>query len=161
MPEINIKTHEAMTLVGMKTRGKAMSGEIPQLWDQVMARAEEIPNRDYSIRAAYGVSVMEPDFEETEVFDYIAGFPVEGDPQDLPEGMVSFDIPEGTYAVITCPNLDSMEAAYESLYQRWLPEADYALDMAHGNFCFELYGEEFNPPEGSEKFYLFVPVRKK
>jgi predicted transcriptional regulator YdeE len=161
MPEIKIKTHDAMTLVGLKYTGKGQQGEIPALWDQLMARAEQIPHRDYAVPAAYGVSVMPPDFEETQVFDYIGAFPVEDDGADLPEGMVRFDLPAGEYAVITCPNLASLDTAYHSIYDRWLPESDYRLDLSHGNFCFELYGEEFNPMEGSEKLLIYVPVTKK
>ncbi len=161
MPEIKIKNHDALTIVGLKYTGKAEGQEIPALWGKLMTLADQIPQRDFSAMAAYGVSVMGADFEATMVFDYYAGFPVEGDPQNLPEGMVKYQIPAGQYAVITCPNLASISQAYDALYKNWLPGSDYVLDFSHGNICFELYGEDYNPEAGSEKFYIYAPVKAK
>ncbi len=161
MPEIKIKTHQEMIIVGLQYHGKNEKGEVPALWDQLMARQAAIPHRDFSVPAAYGISIMGPDFADTQMFDYVAGFPVTALEEELPEGLVSFTIPAGDYAVITCPNLESLQQAYHAIYDNWLPGSDYALDLANGNFCFELYGEEFNPPEGSEKLYIYVPVTAK
>jgi predicted transcriptional regulator YdeE len=150
-----------MTIVGLGYHGKNDAGEVPQLWGALMARAEEIKDRDYAIRAAYGISIMGPDYEETMIFDYIAGFPVEGTGEDLPEGMAKYTIPEGQYVEITCPNLDSIGKAYDAVY-RWAEQSDkYEIDLTKGNFCFELYGEEFMPDQGSELFYIYVPVKTK
>ena len=79
---------------------------------------------------------------------------------DLSEEMGNFTIPQGEYAVITCPNLENISKAYDAIY-RWVAESsDYALDLSSGNFNFEYYGEEFAPPD-SEKFYIYVPVKAK
>lgn len=161
MPKIEIKPHEQMTIVGLKYQGKNQSGEIPQLWGKLMERAGDIPKRDFSVPAGYGISIMNEDFEETLIFDYIAGFPVLEDPDSLPEDMGRFKIPEGSYAVITVPNLESISQAYDAVY-RWIAESDaYAVDLSAGNFNFELYGEEFMPDSGSETFYIYVPVKEK
>lgn len=160
MPKIEVKPHEEMLIVGLKYRGKNEAGEIPQLWKKLMPRAGEIQNRDFSIHAAYGISIMGEDFNETMVFDYIAGFPVLAIPETMPEGMASFTIKDGDYAVITVPNLASISQAYDAIY-RWVAGSeDYALDDSGGNFNFELYGEEFMPAEGSERFYIYVPVKQ-
>ncbi|MCB2210350.1 GyrI-like domain-containing protein [bacterium] len=161
MPKIEVKTHPSKTIVGLKYHGTNEKNEIPGLWDQLMPRAGEIPHRDFSTPAAYGINIMGPEFEETHEFDYIAGFPVEQMPEEMPEGMAAFTVREGEYGVIVCPNLASLSQAYEAIYNRWLPESDYELDLSGGNFCFELYTEEFNPPEGSEKLYIYVPVKAK
>jgi predicted transcriptional regulator YdeE len=161
MPKIDVKSHPAKTIVGLKYHGTNEKNEIPALWGQLMAREEEVLHRDFSEPVAYGISIMGPDFEETHAFDYIAGYPVEKVPDELPEGMAAFKIPEGEYGVIVCPNLASLAQAYDAIYNRWLPESDYALDLSAGNFCFELYTEEFNPPEGTEKLYIYVPVKAK
>jgi predicted transcriptional regulator YdeE len=161
MPEIKIKSHKEMIIVGVQYHGKNEKGEVPALWDALMARQADIPQRDFSVPAAYGISVMGPDFAETQSFTYIAGFPVTALVEDLPEGFEAFTIPSGKYAVITCPNLASLQQAYHAIYDNWLPGSEVALDLSHGNFCFELYGEEFNPPEGSETLYIYVPVKAK
>lgn len=158
MPEIKIKTHPQMTVLGLKYTGKNEAGEIPQLWGKLMDY--DIENRDFSVHAGYGISIMDEDWEKARVFDYIAGFAVTEVPEKLPEGMAKFALPEGEYAVITCPNLESISQAFDAVY-RWVAESsDYALDLSSGNFNFEYYGEEFAPPD-SEKFYIYVPVKAK
>jgi predicted transcriptional regulator YdeE len=161
MPKIDLNSHPQMTIVGLLYHGKNEAGEVPQLWGKLMERQNEIENRDFSVVGGYGISIMGPDFEETMVFDYIAGFPVTQEPEVLPEGMGKFTIAEGKYAVITCPNLASISQAFDAIY-RWVRESDeVTVDLSGGNFNFELYGEEFNPPAGSEKFYIYVPVNEK
>jgi len=160
MPKIEVKSHPEMIVVGLNYRGKNEAGEIPKLWGELMERADEIESRDFSAHAAYGISIMGPDYEETMVFDYIAGFVVTEEPEALPEGMAQFTIPERDYAVITCPNLASISQAYDAIY-RWVPASDeFSFDFSAGNFNFELYGEEFMPDAGTEKFYIYVPVKK-
>jgi predicted transcriptional regulator YdeE len=161
MPKIEMKSHPKMMVVGVKYRGKNEQGEVPQLWGTLMARQDEIIGRDDSIHAAYGLSIMDADYEDTMVFDYIAGYPVVDGKAPLPDGMAQFTIPEGKYAVITCPSLEWISQAYDAIY-RWVRESeDISLDLSSGNFNFELYGEEFMPDEGSTIFYIYVPVKPK
>ena len=160
MPKIEVKKHPEMSVFGLLYHGKNEAGEIPRLWGTLMERVDEVKNRDYSVHAAFGISIMGPDYEQTMVFDYIAGFVVTEMPEELPPGMGTFTIPDMSYAVITCPNLASIGKAYDAIY-KWVGEStDYEFDFSTGNFNFEYYGEEYNPPE-SEKFFIYVPVKKK
>lgn len=161
MPEIKVVDFPKAHVAGMLYHGDNAQNEIPTLWDILMQREAEVAMRDMSEPLAFGISIMGPDFEQTKMFDYIAGYPVTDTLTDLPEGMGQFEIPAGQYAVITCPNLASLGEAYDAIYNRWLPASDYQLDLSFGNFCFELYNEEFNPQAGSEKLYIYVPVTKK
>jgi predicted transcriptional regulator YdeE len=158
MPKIEVKSHPQMTVVGLKYTGKNEAGEIPQLWGKLMDY--DIENRDFNVHAGYGISIMDQQYAQTMIFNYIAGFPVTEVQMDLPEEMGKFTIPEGEYAVITCPNLENIGKAYDAVY-RWLAGSSaYGLDLSSGNFNFEYYGEEFNPPD-SEKFFIYVPVKAK
>ena len=159
MPKIEVKSHPEMTVLGLKYRGKNQEGEIPQLWGKLME--VEVENRDFSVFAAYGISIMDEAFQETMVFDYIAGYPVTGVPQEIPEEMGTFTIPQGEYAVITCPNLESISQAYDAVYRFVASSEEYDHDLSAGDFNFELYGQEFMPEEGSQKFYIYVPVTAK
>ena len=161
MPKIDIKSHPEVTVVGLKYHGKNEAGEIPQLWQKINQYWDKIQSLDEAAHAGYGVSIMDEDFEQTMVFDYIAGFPVFDKNVQQPEDLVSFTIPKGDYAVITVPNLESISQAYDAVY-RWVAQSEeYVINLAEGNFNFELYGEEFMPAEGSEKFYIYVPVKEK
>jgi len=161
MPKIEVMSHSAVTVVGLKYHGKNQAGEIPQLWQEINQYWDTIESLDEAAHAGYGISIMDEDFEKTMVFDYIAGFPVLDEDAQQPEGLVSFTIPEGEYAVITVSNLASISQGFDAVY-RWVAQSeDYDLDLSGGNFNFELYGEEFMPAEGSEKFYIYVPVKEK
>ena len=161
MPKIVVESHPKVTVVGLKYRGKNEAGEIPQRWQEINQYWDKIEILDEAAHAGYGISIMDEDFEKTMVFDYVAGFPVLDVDSQQPEGLASFTIPEGEYAVITVPNLESISQAYDAVY-RWIAQSDdYDLDLSGGNFNFELYGEEFMPDEGSEKFYIYVPVKEK
>jgi AraC family transcriptional regulator len=161
MPKINVKSHPEVIVVGLKYQGKNEAGEIPQLWQEINQYWDKIQALDEAAHAGYGISIMDEDFEKTMVFDYVAGFPVLDEDAKQPEDLVSFTIPEGEYAVITVPNLENISQAFDGVY-RWIAQSDeYVLDLSRGNFNFELYGEEFMPAEGTEKFYIYVPVKEK
>lgn len=160
MPKIEVISFPEVFIVGMKITSKGTPNEIPQLWKSFGSRRAEIVDLDESEPVAYGISIMEADYEQTKVFDYIAGFPVNSKAEELPEGMMDFRIPASEYAMVVCPNLRSIPQAYDALYLHWLPTSGYQLDLTNGNFCFELYGEEYDPGSGSEKFYIYVPIRK-
>ncbi len=161
MPKIEVVSQPQVTIAGLHYHGKNQGGEVPQLWMQLNQHWDEIQGKDESAHKAYGVSIMGDDFGETMTFDYIAGFPLLDAETSQPEGIVTRTIPAGLYAVIVSPNLASIQQAYDAVYNRWLPESGYVLDLSQGNFCFELYGEEFMPAAGSEKFFIYVPVKEK
>jgi len=160
MPKVEVKLHPEVTVVGLKYHGKNQAGEIPQLWQEINQYWDKIQVLDEAAHAGYGISIMDEDYEETRVFDYIAGFPVSDEDAQQPEDLDPFTIPEGEYAVITVPNLESIQQAFDAVYH-WIAQSeDYDLDLSAGNFNFELYGEEFMPAAGSEKFYIYVPVKE-
>ena len=161
MPDVTIKTHPAVSGVGLKYRGKNENDEIGQMWGAIVDRMEHIPSLVQPLNVGYVISVMDEAFESTGEFDYIGGYPVSAKAADLPEALIAFDVPAGDYAVITCPDLAGIQGAFDSLYNRWLPKSDAALDISHGNFCFELYGEEFDLQAGKETFTIWVPVKAK
>jgi predicted transcriptional regulator YdeE len=161
MPKIEVKPFPEVNVVGLHYRGKAQAGELPQLWESINQRMGEIQSLDADAHMAFGISSMDADFPQTMEFEYIAGFPIMDTEQEQPEDMLRFTIPAGTYAAIKVPNLESIQQAYDAIYHRWLPDSGYELDLSSGNFNFELYGEEFMPEEGSQKFYIYIPVREK
>ena len=161
MPKIEVTTYSEAYVVGLKLKTRGMANKIPKLWKKSGQRRAEIKDLDESAPVAYGISIMMPDFERTKKYDYIAGFPVMGKPDELPKGMEFFKIPAGEYVMVVCPNMASIPQSYKAIYNRWLPQSDYELDLSNGNFCFELYGEEFDPGSGSGKFFIYVPIRKK
>jgi AraC family transcriptional regulator len=150
--EPKIVKRAAFTVVGMKYHGKNENNEIPQMWGQFGPRVPEIKHI-VDPHVAYGVC---DNFDESSSeFDYIAGFEV-GSTAEIPEGMVSWDIPEGKYAVFTC-TLPTLGETYQYAYYTWLPQSGY--QRAAGPE-FELYDESFDPKDPSSKMDVYVPIQK-
>lgn len=151
MKEPTIVTKRAFTVVGKSYRGKNERDEIPELWRQFWQRHEEITHRT-GAGVAYGVAGNKD--PETGDFDYVAGLEVD-DSRDIPPEMVSWDVPEQTYAVFQC-TLPTLMATYQYVFTEWLPESEY--DLGDGPE-FELYDESFSPEEGEFGMFLYIPVK--
>ena len=151
--EPKIVSREAFQVVGMKYRGKNENREIPQLWRDYGARWKEIQDV-VNPEIAYGV--MDNYDEASGEFDYIASMEV-GQVKDIPEGMVSVELPEQTYAVFPC-TLATIRESYDAALKKWLPESDYKHS---GGPEFELYDENFDPQDLESEFYYYMPIKKK
>ena len=141
----------AFTVVGVKYRGQNKEGEIPRMWcEQFLPRAAEIPSKKepwvfYGVMGNYD--------EATGEFDYVAGAEVE-DASEIPEGMVSWSIPDNTYAAFDC-TLPTLHEAFHHIYQEWLPTSDYR--RAPGPE-FEYYPPGFHE---DQRMRLYVPVLRR
>ena len=150
--EPKIVTKPAFKVVGMKYRGKSGGDEIKELWGAFMRRMYEIKNA-VGDQVSYGVST---EFDnETKVFDYIACIAVHLI-EEVPQGMVSLDIPQGTFAVFTT-TLPTMMEDYNYAYNNWLPQSGYAkADQPD----YEEYGPSFDPEDPNSEFTFYVPIKK-
>ncbi len=147
-----IVSRPAFTVAGMKCRGKNEQNEIPQLWSQFGPRMGEIKHKvDRDI--AYGV--MGNLDESSGEFDYVAAIEVES-ADDLPNGMVSWEVPEQTYAVFTC-TLPTIGKAYKHASEKWLPQSGYRRGT---DVEFELYDKDFDPGDPSSEMTIYIPIRK-
>jgi AraC family transcriptional regulator len=141
----------AFTVVGMVHSGKNENDEIPQMWAAMGPRFAEV-RHVVDPEDCYGV--VDNMDEGNGTFDYVAGIEVER-ARDLPEGMVSWDVPGGTYAVFTC-TLPGLGEAYTHAYSTWLPQSGY--ERAPGPE-FELYDAEFDPKDANSKMEIYIPIR--
>ena len=148
--EHQIVSKPAFTVVGMKYRGKNEHDEIPQLWGQFVPRIPEIRHRNPD-PATYGV--MYGYDEETGEFDYVAALHVNS-AADLPEGMVSVEIPAAQYVVFTC-TLPTLSPTYRQVHP-WLAQSEYEHA---GTPEFEFYGQDFDPGDPNSPMSVYIPVK--
>jgi len=141
----------AFTVVGMYYRGTNQNNEIPQLWRQFGPRVVEIKHMAKE-NISYGV--MDNFDEASKEFDYLAAVKVDST-ADVPDGMLSWEIPEQTYAVFTC-TLPTIKETFDIIYSKWLPESGYQLAPAPE---FELYDERFNPQAPHSELDLYIPIQ--
>lgn len=150
--EPKIVEQSGFTVVGMHYHGQNANNEIPQMWQDFGPRIPEIKHV-VEPNVAYGISDnMDADTGE---FDYVAGFKVSR-AEDVPAGLVSWEVPAGPYAVFTT-TLPKLGETFQHAYRTWMPEAGY---RPTGDPDFEVYDESFNPAVPNSEFEAYVPIRK-
>lgn len=148
--EPKIVTKPAFTVVGMKYRGKNENNEIPHMWNEFNPRIGEIKHKPEQW-VAYGVC---GESEEDGTFEYVAGVDVEM-VKDVPQGMVSWEVPEQKYVVFDC-TLPTIGEAYKYAFETWLPQSGY---QRAGSPDFELYDERFDPNDvENSEMYIYIPI---
>lgn len=148
--DAKIVTKSAFTVVGMKYHGNDTQ-ELPNLWRKFGPRVNEV-KQVLNPEISYGVT---PSFdEESGVFDYIAGVEVSSS-TDVPQGMLSFRVPEGKYAVFTT-TLPTFLDTFNTIMKVWLPETGNR--RVPGGIEFELYDEKFDPSDPGSEFFYYFPI---
>ena len=148
--EPNIVTKPAFTVVGMEYRGKNDNNQIAQMWQEFIPRMREIKHANYGW-GTYGVC---RDLPEGEGIDYLAAVEVD-QVEDVPAGMVVWEVPEQTYAAFPC-TLPTLHEAYQHAFEIWLPGSGHR--RADGP-DFELYTEEFDAGVADSRMYIYVPIQ--
>ncbi len=155
----------ALKVVGMHTKFiHALSPDangheiIGPLWGAFGPHMPTIPNR-VGADVSHGVMYAEEEKSHPDELHYIAGVPVSSF-DDVPEGMVTREIPAGTYAVFTLKGpLTQFGRWCEQMYREWLPASAYEhgggedLEQYDERFCFD-------DPEVSVQEY-WISVRPK
>lgn len=151
--EPKIITKKAFTVVGKKVISKNQNGEIPQLWDQMGPRWQEIGHVQ-NPEKYYGI--CEPTNDDG-TFLYLAGQQV-AQKDEIPAEMETFEVPAQTYAVFRC-TIPTIGEIYEYAFKTWLPQSNYEHVPAPD---FELYDEDFCPENSqTDPVYIYIPVKKK
>jgi predicted transcriptional regulator YdeE/DNA-binding transcriptional MerR regulator len=148
--EPKIVTKPAFTVVGMLYHGRNENNEIAQMWGEFVPRMGEIKHAT-GAHETFGVC---RDLEPEGLFEYVAGLPVT-QAEDVPQGMVSWEVPEQKYAVFPC-TLPTIGEAYAYANKTWLPGSGYERGDGPD---FEHYDESFNPDEDGSHFHIYVPIK--
>lgn len=148
--EPKIVSKPTFTVVGMKFRGKPEGGEIPALWREFNPRVREIR---YLSESDNFYGVMDNYDEKTGQFDYVSAAEV-SKVVDVPEGMMSWDVPANKYAMLEF-KFSEIRQAFQNIY-RWIP--DSGNERAPGPE-FEYYPSEFNPDNPDSMMQIYIPIK--
>jgi AraC family transcriptional regulator len=154
MPEPQIVQRGAFLVAGLHYEGKNEHGEIPALWDnEFLPRIGELAGIRVG-REAYGMMRVLPGVPAEQGFEYLASVEVRS-LENLPRGMVGWEIPAQTYAVLPAHDVPDLGRAFDDLYVRWLPQSGYE---ATDGPMFELYPATY----GQDLIiYVYAAVRRK
>jgi AraC family transcriptional regulator len=160
--EVHIIKKEKIQIMGMKVETLLKDTKeqmiIPKLQQQFNERVYEI-NGAKQLPVTYGIFIDPPNYNpSTDVFTWVAGVEV-SDEFELPEKMIRYEIPEGTYAVLKYTgDIDNAGSAYDRLYN-WVKNSSYQLA---GTYGFEEYSTIHSAIERKQAdFKLHFPVKNK
>jgi AraC family transcriptional regulator len=145
---------QAKVVVGMKSQMQHQQYQnIVALWKQFMPQQVKINNRTcQEFIALQNFSDFGNPVDNFEIWACVEVT----DSSNLPEGMQSFQIPEGDYAIFPHKGMNA-GATYQKIMTEWLPKSGYKIaDRPH----FQVMGEKYKngSPDSEEDFY--VPVEK-
>ena len=76
----------------------------------------------------------------------------------VPEGMETFTLSAGVYAVFHYKGLSSDNSIFQYIFGTWLPASDYTLaDRPH----FEILGEKYRNNDPASEEEIWIPVTQK
>ncbi|MFD0868291.1 DNA gyrase inhibitor [Chlamydia abortus] len=144
-------------MVHFSAEEKPSENAIAKLWDRLNARTCEIA--DPVGYRGYGLIHQTPETKPGDPFNYIAAVGVHSFGQ-LPEGMISVEVPASLYAVVTYRGvLDGLGEGFEYFWSNWLPQSEYVYE---GMYEFEFYDQRYrNRTDPESEIDLYFPISPK
>jgi AraC family transcriptional regulator len=154
-----IKTSSPKKLIGKRLRMSLANSKTMELWRSFMPRRKEIKNSVSSELVSMQVYLKPVDpknFDMTAEIDKWAAIEVNSF-ETIPEGMESFELPGGLYAVFTYKGATSAAAStFQYFFCTWLPASKYELDHRPQ---FEILGEKYKNEDPDSEEDIWIPVR--
>jgi len=149
-----IITQPATKLVGIAARYDNANLNLPTLWSAFRPYRDQIKHRIGD--QFFGIYESYEEHEDEVSFVYICSAPVSSF-EDVPEGMITRELPEQLYARFTHRGpIAHLEQTLKYIWGSWLPKSGYEYVEKPD---FELYGAGFNPADPDSELYLHIPVR--
>ena len=157
--DVIITEREALKVVGMKIHTSVEENRIPQLWNDFIARMDEL-DKIAVPDCSLGICLNEADseFQEDSMFFYMVCKVVKDD-SVIPSGMEYREISSQLVAVFThFGSLDTLSETYDYIYDKWLPKSEYKLFNADE---IEWYDSRFKFGEKDSQMDIHIPIIKK
>jgi AraC family transcriptional regulator len=158
--QYRLETIEEKTLIGMHLKMSLAQNKTRELWQGFMPRRNEIQHKVRS--DLYSMQLLPPSYFKH--FDPSAEFikwaAVEVAKVDaVPDGMETFTLPRGLYAVFLHKGPASAGAlSFQYIFGTWLPASGYELeDRPH----YELLGEKYKHEDPSSEEEIWIPIKLK
>jgi AraC family transcriptional regulator len=146
-------------LVGYNLRMSLTNNKTGQLWGQFGPKIRTIKNRmteDKISMQIYDASYYQ-NFNPENEFEKWAAVEVE-DFDDIPDGLKSFTLEEGLYAVFDYKGSSSDSSIFQYIFWKWFPNSAYNVaDRPH----FEVLGEKYKNNAPSSEEEIWIPIIEK
>ena len=153
----SIKTLGEKKLVGKSIKLTFANNKTSDLWRSFMPHRNQIPNKVNPDLISMQVYPESFDFSPHTPFEKWATVEV-SDFSAIPEGMESFVLKAGDYAVFLYKGLSTDHSIFEYIFSKWLPQSEYELDSRPH---FEVLGSKYrnNDPDSEEE--IWIPIKPK
>lgn len=156
--EPRIETLESKRLVGLRLKMSLAKNRTKELWQTFMPRRTEAKARvgaHYISMQVFDPSQGDP-FSREAVFEKWATVEVE-DQGEAPEGMDTYTLAGGKYAVFTHRGpASAAPETFHMIFGVWLPNSDYALDAREH---FEVLPADYRPDDPDATEEIWIPIR--
>jgi len=155
-----IETSIEKKLAGKSMRMSYANYRIGELWGSFIPRRKEISNN--LTNDLISMVVYQPthfaNFNPTNEFERWAAVEV-ANFEKLPEGMETFTLPSGLYAVFLYKGTSTdISNFYQNIFTVWIPNSDYVLDNRPH---FEILGEKYKNNDPSSEEEIWIPIKMK
>lgn len=156
----SITTIAAKKLIGLSVTMSFANNKTGLLWRTFMPRRNEIQNtlnNDLYSLQLYPDSFAESGFKPDSLFEKWALQEVSSF-DHIPDGMQSFILPAGLYAVFHYKGLSTDTTIFDFIFNTWLPQSDYVLDKRPH---FEILGARYKNNDPASEEDIYIPVKPK
>jgi AraC family transcriptional regulator len=146
-------------LAGKRLTMSLAKNRTRELWQSFMPRRKEITNN--LTKDLISMQIYKPgyfsDFHPTMEFEKWAAVVVP-DFENIPEGMETYTLPGGLYAVFIYKGSSDDDSIFQYIFRKWIPESDYLLDDRP---YFEVLGEKYKNADPDSEEEICIPIRHK
>lgn len=154
--EPKIITRPAVKLVGISQQYDNADLSLPKLWSGFRPYREQITNR--ISEQSFGIYEAYEEQGEEVRFSYVCCAQV-SDFSQVPDGMITRELPEQLYAQFTHRgSISNLDKTLKYIWGSWLPKSDYEYVEKPD---FELYPAGYNVMDDNSEMTLHIPIKKK
>lgn len=159
MIQPSIRTLKSKQLIGLSISMSVIDNKTGQLWGSFMPRLKEIDGRIGQDKISMQVypATYHQNFNPAK--EFVKWATVEVSHIDhMPEGMQSFELDGGLYAVFDYKGSSSDPSIFQYIFSEWLPKSGYQLDVRPH---FEVLGEKYKNNDPNSEEEIWIPIRPK
>lgn len=157
--EPRIEILQEKKLIGKHIVMSLAENKTAELWRSLMPRRKEIINNVTS--ELISMAVYEPtyfiNFKPTNKFEKWAAIEVT-DFHHVPDGMETFILKGGLYAVFDYKGSSSDTRIFEYIFGNWIPNSGYLLDNRPH---FEVLGDKYKNADPDSEEEICIPIMKR
>lgn len=145
--------------IGKNIRMCLSNNKTVELWKSFMPKRKEIQNNLnfnlYSLQI-YSLDYFD-NYDPNKEFEKWALIEV-SDFSFIPNGMKSYTLEGGLYAVFGYRGLNSDTKIFDYIFREWIPNSEYLVDNRPH---FEIMGEKYKNNDPNSEEEIWVPIKKK